>query len=134
MHRAFTATELAALQSLVAQNGLSAAARRLGYGYLRVRRALLAAGFEVRRGRRPRSAQPRRERDIGALRASGATLSEIATRYGVSPQRISQILHRSEARHSQGAAPVSSAAERPVAPTPNTASRGGTLPSTVATT
>ena len=77
---------------LLKKHGVVETARILKRRYPAVRDAALQAGFEIRHGRRRSSKMVRRDDEIRRLRKRGLSLDEIGSQFGISRERVRQVL------------------------------------------
>jgi len=106
----------ATLYQLIQRVGVSMAARTLKRSYLDVRDAALRAGIEIRRGRPVTNTA--RDRAIQQLHEEGWPARRIAQRYGITRQRVLQVLER----QNQGDHPTDAIVSAAQIPTPTTPS------------
>ena len=78
---------------LLKKHGVVETARILKRRYPAVRDAAVKAGFDIRHGRRRSSRMVRRDEEIRRLRAKGRSLDEIGQKFGISRERVRQVLH-----------------------------------------
>lgn len=118
-----TDTDLSRIGELAPNIGLTATAMQLRMRFSRVKEAAVALGIPVRRGRRPSKPLQERNEAVRRARENGKFLESIGEEFGISTERVRQILKATggdplqKERQSQGASPVETIEASAVMPT-----------------